>query len=291
MATTPLYDKTTPDTSRGLTAVLWRQSLEAYTSNDPSYGYRIKDDFAGGLVINAGTALTGTTAVTSDGRWTAQDSGAAGGTYTASIQGAPDGIARIANGTTTTDFGIEFAWAGSSVTLPSATSSANRRGRVVFETRFAANASDVLWAGLTSVAATANAMGASGNLVADSGYIAIMQQNDGSLHLMCKSAASGTASDTVILAASAYTTTGAHKWGFAVNDQPGGASPTGNAVSIDIVIDGVWYNSVAKTFLANSMASLPTGFLSPRFYATSGDSAAVASTDIDSIDVFVANNS
>lgn len=284
MSVTPLYDKTTPDTSRGLTGGLWRQSLEAYVSNNPAYGTRLQTDFINeNLKTSDGTTnqITGTTTATHAEGWIGQDAGVAGGTYTIARVAGPDGFIRLSNGTGTADFGCELGRTVADVPLITHTTAATRRGRVVMECRITNVDADRFFMGLTSIAAT-TPLSAIGNTFADAGYCGIHVQNDGAVTFVSKSAAAGTSDSATLISAADFGTFAgsSHKLGFAINWQPTGTS-------VDVFIDGQWYKPAA---MAIDPLSLPVATCAPRLFITSGDSGVAPDCDIDSIDLFVEGN-
>lgn len=274
MSVSPLYDLTTPSTARGLTASLWRQSLEAYVSNNPEFGYRLKSDFIDEQLTTSDGAtaqLTGTTAVTAANGWTAQDSAVAGGTYTVSLLNQDGGWMSVDNNTGTADFGVEVGRTVRQFSLPSATSTPSYR--TVFEMRYSNTDADRIFAVLTDAAYNTPICG--NNVLADVGYIGFNMNEAGDLIFQTSSANGGTTDSATILAAANWTATGIHKLGFAVNADR----------SVDVVVDGTWYSP--RVTLIDPL-SLPTGVLAPRFGVSSGNSGTAPTALFDSIDIFCA---
>jgi hypothetical protein len=129
-----------------------------------------------------------------------------------------------------------------------------------------------------------------GSTMANIGHVGFYFDLLGDLYFTSKATNGGTAvlqvkildhTDTQL---SAPTTTPI-KLGFAINDQPGGPSPP--QVSFDIVVNEVWYRSVARQFAS---ANAPTVALTPCYAIASGAASATAEGfSVDSVDVFEAS--
>lgn len=272
-ASVPLYDRVTPDTARGLTAALWRQSLAKYASLDPRYGSRpIADpDFHR-------NAPAGSDAAVNVG-WFVQDAAAGGTSESFASTASPDGVRTLSAATGTDHFGIEAHYGATAtskgcVNLP--THSSDPRGRVVFETRVDFDASDNFFIGLTEP--IVEFLSATGALPADSDYIGFSRTDAGDLLFVCANDnAGGTAvTDSATILAAASVPTGFAKVGFAVNVDN----------SVDITVNGVDYRADAKSI--NSLA-LPIESLTAKYATTRGATGDLATVSlvIDSCDVFV----
>lgn len=260
-----LYDGA--GSARGLMACVWQQSLQAYVSNDPSFGYRIQDDF----LNNFTDAITGTTSSTDSDGWTGQDAVTAGGTYAVTIEDGPDGYVQISSTGTTNDYGAEFGKTAKNIVLPSHAS--DPRGRVVTQVRLDNVDADMFGYVLTDAAATTPIAGAS-DALADVGYIGFQVREDGDLYFVTSSANGGTTDSAKLIDNGDWTSTAVHQLAFAVNKDQ----------SLDIGVDGVWYNVAAASI---SSSSLPTGNLAPRFFCTAGATSTAPTIQADCIDLFV----
>lgn len=269
----PLYQKSYPDSSRGLMAALWGASLAAYVSNDPQHGYRYKSDFLTEefkTTDGATASITGTTAVTSDEGWAGQDAVTAGGTYTVSIQAGKNGVMRVASNGTTEDFGAEVSRTHLQVVTPKHATTPCRK--LTYQTRLDLVAVDGQALALLTDAAVSTPVAGANDAIADVGYIGFQVRENGDLYFVTKSAASGVSDSVLVLANANWAKLDPHNLGFSV-DRTG---------AVAIVVDGKSFAAAAATI---NPASIPTGNLSPRYACTTSGSVA-ASMDVDMIDVF-----
>lgn len=273
MSQAPLYDVVTPATSRGLSAALWQQSLQDYATNDPAYGTRLREDF-----VQDSVNATDASAV--DG-WFLQDAAAGGTVEVFSNVSNVDGVRRLSCASGTDHFGVEVHYGSSATTggfvnLPSHASDA--RGRVVYETRVDLTGVDQFFIGLSE--SIVQFLSATSALPTASDYIGFYRNDAGGLTFSsANDNAGGTAvAQSLTVLSAANMPTSWVKLGFAVNVD----------LSVDIVVNGVWYNNVAKT--ANPLA-LPIETLTCKYAITrgvTGDLATLA-LPVDSVDVYIAN--
>lgn len=281
MSVTPLYDKDTPDVVRGFTAALWHQSLDGYASNNPAFGVRFREDFLDDRAAN-------TTVNTAVGGWYMDDVGtlsAASITHSATnpdgsiiVSGTPDGASEgvyIKKG--------EANATGETINLPTHATSSLRRGKVIAEVRVVsrsvtgATAGRAYFYGLQTNTATVSPITAGGASMVNVGHIGFWVNLTGDLVFTCKSAVGGTA-DSATIIAGADLPTGVLKCGWAVNENG----------SVEIVVNGVRYDAAAKTI---DSAALPTTSLCRVIAVDNGANTSVAgTTEVDSFDVYVANN-
>lgn len=267
------------DSARGLMADLWRQSLQVYASNDPLYGYRLKEDFSrepcvpgvdvGGTTLAATVTGTTTAHQTMSG-WVAQDAVTAGGTFTLSKNAGPEAGVKIASNGTTADFGSELGIIGNPLAAPSHSSAPSRRLVAQFRIDEGSVNGQTL-AVLTDASATTPIAGAN-DAIADVGYVGFQIDEDGDLNFVTKSATSGTSDSVEVLESANFTRGDAHEVGFAINSD----------LSVDIVVDNVWYGVAGRSV---NKAALPTGNLAPRFASTSSGTTA-ADLTVMNVDVF-----
>lgn len=291
MSVNPLYDKTTPDKSRGLTASVWRQSLQAYCANNPEFGVRIKDDFETPVVANTSDA----SAVSN---WFIQDA-AAGGTSESLISTShPNGYRTLSAATGTAHFGIEAHYGTTSTSLgtvftpfyggssATAAQQALRPNRVVYETRVDLGTLGTFFIGLTEP--IVEFLSSTSTLPANSDFIGFYRLTDGALTFeIFNDNNGGTAvSDSITLLTStemaalesATADTNIVKLAFAINKQPWG-------ISFDVAVNGVWYGSLAKTL---DPLACPIEALTPKYaIGRGGSSDTTVALPIDSIDVFM----
>lgn len=275
MSQAPLYSRVLPDTSKSLNADLWRNSLQDYEANDAGFGNRQKANFStASLKTSDGTTnqITGTTAVTAAEGWCGQDAVAAGGTYTVSIvEGDPSAL-RLASGATTANQGVEVGRTHRQFVLPSHATTPNQR--TVNQVRVN-NSTAADWGVLLSDAAY-NVPIAGANAIADVGYIGFRVNDAGDLLFVASSVTGGVTDSKTLIAAANFVKTGIHVVGFAVNQDK----------SVDVVVDGQVFKTVMASF---KKTALPTGNLSPRFFATCGSGIVAPTFDVTNFDLFAAN--
>jgi hypothetical protein len=274
MSVAPLYDKIAPDHDRGLSASLWRNSLQAYAANDPAFGVRITDDFTEVTVASATT----TPAVTRN--WSIdRDGDNADGTVTFDDSSAPDGVAILASNTTSGDDGVTAQYVPAIITLPTHTTAASRRGRVVFEARVDdIDVAEVSFIGLSE--AGDQFLDGDSLLPVDQDYIGFYTDDHGATlkFVMANDNNAGTAvTDEITIPDSDLDLTKFQKLGFAVNPDS----------SVEVCVNGKSLLSLAATL--NPLA-LPIETLTPRLCALTGAGSDAPNLDIDRLDVFVANN-
>lgn len=267
MSTAPLYDKTTPDTDRGLTACLWQKSLEAYTADNSAFGVRIKNDF------QVRQATTGTTTPAVKDGWSVADAATAGGTFSFDSVEGVGGVARLASTGTTNHYGVE-AQGAACVTLP--THSTLPQGEVVAEFRFDPGTADTIFLGFSE--AGDNFLTSASALPTDSSdYIGFYSTDNLATCTFVTSTDNngGTAvSDTYTIPASLLNTS-MNKLGFRVN-KPGSVELSVNGTYISPSVNGI------------SRLALPIESLVVRLSATAGNTTTAPNIDLDSVDVFVA---
>ena len=265
----PLYDKTTPDQSVGLTAALWQQSLQRYVSENPEYGVRLKDDFTDYVLA------TGTTGASVSRGYSAVDSAAAGGTYTVATQNGPDGSLSVASDGTTNHFGVEVQRSPAVVTTPLHATTASRRGRVVFEASVDFSTADTAFVGLTE--AGANFLSATSTLPSTSDYVGFYTADNGTTVVFhCVNDNDGNTAVAQSYDVSAHVqSTGYNKLGFALNKDG----------SIEICVNGVW---IPKSVHAiPSSTCFPIETLTVRFSATAGGGTTAPAILVRDYDCFV----
>lgn len=273
MSQAPLYSAVAPDSSRGLQADLWRDSLQNYETNDPRYGVRFKRDFAGDC--HNVVAATGTTTPSYTGGFVAQDAVTAGGTYAITNVVGPNGEVLVANNGTTADFGVEFGGEVLCFTTPKATTAAERSRRLICDVRVdlvAVNGQFVV--GFTSAGALVPIVGAN-DAIADHGYCVLQIDEAGDLNLLTKSATGGTADSVQVIANADWTKLDQHVLGLAI-------TKVGDSAQVEVCVDNQWYK---PSVLNIDPDSIPTGYL--RFVSGATTSGTTApSYELDCVDCF-----
>lgn len=285
MANAPLYSKTDPDTSRGLSAVLWRQSLEDYVTDNTSYGVRFRDDFVADRAANSTTN-------TSQGNWFVLIAGTAATFNVSHNLTNPDGILDVTSTPSAADSGLYIkaaTAAGTGYTFTTPAHATQGRGRLVYETRILSRSNATVrpfFAGMIlNTQATSPLLGTSSTM-SDIGHAGFYIDLVGDLYFTSKATAGSTGTGFVQVKVLDHSDTqlsslGPIKLGFAINDQPTG-------ISYDVVVNEVWYRAVAKQFTS---ACAPTVALTPSYAIASGVATSTAETfAVDSVDVFEASN-
>lgn len=272
MPTRPRYAITLPDSGRRLTGDLWRTSLEAYVENNPELGIRVQDDF-----VRAPVALTGTTAVTTDGFWSATDSAAAGGTYTVALEAGADGIVDVGSTGTTAHFGVALH-GNPVITTPNHATAAQRRGRVVFEARIDFDTADTVFLGLGEDGS--NLLSATSALPADQDYAGFYTDDNGATlsFRIANDNNGGTAVTDSFTIPVADLVDGFNRLGFAINRD----------LSVDIAVNGKVYTRLQNGIVSGAV---PIETLCVRCEATAGGGTTAPNVRLDAVDVFVEGNS
>jgi hypothetical protein len=267
-----------------LSASLWRQSLEGYVANNPGYGVRFQDDFTLDRAAN-------TTTDSSQGGWYALIQGTAATFSVSHDLSNPDGILNVSSTPSATDSGLWIkagTVAGTGLTFTTPMHATMARGRLVYETRILSRSNATVrpfFAGLILNSRTTSPLLGTSSTMADIGHVGFYIDLVGDLYFTSKATAGSTGTGFVQVKVLDHTDTqlsglGAIKLGFAINDQPTG-------VSYDVVVNEVWYRSVARQFTS---AAAPTVALTPSYAIASGAASSTAETfAVDSVDVFEAS--
>lgn len=264
----PLYQTELPDTSRKLSAGLWRQKLQDYCSNDPQFGVRLTDDFNEYVA-----GITGTTAATANQKWSGVDAAAAGGTYSVTTEQSPDGIAVVASNGTTNHFGVELQ-SHAVFTTPKHTTAADRRGDLVFEARVNFGTADTVFVGLTEPGA--NFLSATSTLPNDSDFVGFYTVDNGAtVTFYCRNDNNGGTAVEKTFNVSDYIESGYNKLGFRINKDG----------SVEVGVNGYW---LPKSVTGITATSVPIEDLVARLSATAGGGTTAPSIKIDRLDLFVA---
>lgn len=264
MSSTPLYPNS--GSARGLQSVIWGNSVQAYESNDPKFGTRIKLRPASLSPLG----LTGTTSATHEGGWTAQDAVTAGGTYSVTDAAQAGGQLLVANNGTNADEGVEFGSSLTALTTPQHSTAPSQK--LIFQARFDAVAvNGQQFYGLTDALAATPVVGAN-DALADVGYIGFQVDEDGDLNFVSKSANGGTSDSVEVIENADFVQLDPHVVGFSI-DKNG---------KLEIEVDNVRYPSKASEI---STSSYPTGVLRVATGATSSGTTA-ASYRLGDIDAF-----
>lgn len=251
----PLYQKDLPDTSRGLSAGLWRQKLADYCSNDPQYGLRITEDFekSNKQTVFALAQLNSATSTMVD-------------------SAEPDGAVTLDAGATTNHHGGRIA-AAACVPTPLNSTAANRRGDVVFEARVDFGDADTVFVGLSESGAL---LGATSALPADEDFVGFYTADNGTtLTFYCRNDNNGGTAVEKTYDVSAYKQSGYNKLGFRLNKDG----------SVEVGINGYW---LPKAVTGVTSTSVPIELLAPCVEYTNGTSGTQATMKVDRIDCFVA---
>jgi hypothetical protein len=273
MSVAPLYQKETPDHSRGLSAALWRNSLQAYVANDPAYGVRIKDDFT-----EHNPAITGTGTAELVRNWVVdRDGDDADGTVSFLNAAGPDGVAILASTTTSGDDGVTARYSPALVNLP--THGSNPRGRVVLEARVDdLDIAEVWFVGLSE--ANNQFLDGDSLLPDDQDYIGFYSDDHGATvkFVIRNDNDGGTAvEDEVTVLDADLDLAEFNKLGLAVNVDG----------SIEICVNG------KRLFALESQIdrdAAPIETLTPRLCALTGAGSDAPNIDVDSVDCFVESN-
>lgn len=225
---------------RGLSADLWRHSLDQFVSLDPLYGSRIFDDFLG---VN-----------TPD--WTVNTAGVAGSTgHAFTRESAIHGIGNLTAVTAVDHEGVQAIYGavtgGSVLIVPGK--------RTVYETLlYPKSGSNTFFAGLAEIVQILS----STSTLNDEGYIGFYRVNSGGLNFVCNNTGVGGAPESVEVMTSAD---------LAALITAGDPLKVGVAVNIDGKVD-ICVNGVLKTTEAKTIefVNVPTEYLTPRYIVARG---------------------